>query len=93
MLNRYLFDIRFISERKLDNTTSDFFLRQPVCRTIWLDRKKGAGGLIAFDALKGPEENAEWKLAPEDNVAQNRKMENNAKIVTIHSYNKAMWSD
>ena len=48
MLNRYLFDILFISETKLDSTTSDFFLRQPGYRTIQRDHKKGAGGLIAF---------------------------------------------
>ena len=47
----------------------------------------------ASDALKGPEENTEWKLAPEDSVAQNRKTENNANIITIHSYTKATRSD
>lgn len=41
MLNKSLFDILFISETKLDGTTSDSFLQQR-------DRKKGAGGLIAF---------------------------------------------
>ena len=41
MLNKSLFDILFISETKLDGPTSDSFLQQR-------DRKKGAGGLIAF---------------------------------------------
>ena len=41
MLNKSLFDILFISETKLDGPTSDSFLQQR-------DRKKSAGGLIAF---------------------------------------------
>ena len=48
ILNKCLFDIFFISETKLDGTTSDSFLQQPGYRTIRRDRKKGAGGLIAF---------------------------------------------
>ena len=48
MLNKSLFDILFISETKLDGTTSDSFLQQPGYRTIRRDRTKGAGGLIAF---------------------------------------------
>ena len=48
MLNKSLFDIPFISETKLDGTTSDSFLQQPWYRTIRRGRKKGAGGLIAF---------------------------------------------
>ncbi|PFX30129.1 hypothetical protein AWC38_SpisGene5115 [Stylophora pistillata] len=48
ILNKCLFDIFFISETKLDGTTSDSFLQQPGHRTIRRDRKKGAGSLIAF---------------------------------------------
>ena len=48
MLNKSLFDILFISETKLDGTTSDSFLQQPGYCTIRRDRKKGASGLIAF---------------------------------------------
>ena len=48
MLNKSLFDSLFISETKLDGTTSDSFLQQPGYRTIRRDRKKGFGGLIAF---------------------------------------------
>ena len=47
----------------------------------------------ASDALKGPEENTEWKIASKDNVAQNRKTENNANIITIHFFIKATRSD
>ena len=48
MLNKSLFDSLFISETKLDGTTSDSFLQQPGYRTIRRDRKKGVSGLIAF---------------------------------------------
>ncbi|PFX29628.1 Fibrinogen C domain-containing protein 1-A [Stylophora pistillata] len=48
ILNKYLFDIFFISETKLDGTTSDSFLQQLGYRTILRDRKRGTGGLIAF---------------------------------------------
>ena len=48
MLNKSLFDSLFISETKLDGTTSDSFLQQPGYSTIRCDRKKGVGGLIAF---------------------------------------------
>lgn len=53
-LDGYLFDILFISETKLDSTTSDFdfFLQQSGYRTIRRDRKKGAGDLIAFVYVK-----------------------------------------
>ena len=43
--------------------------------------------MCASDASKGPEENTGWKIAPEDNVAQNRKH------ITIHSFTKATRSD
>lgn len=49
MLNKSLSDILFISETKLDGTTSDSFLQQPGYCTIQCDHKKGAGGLIAFE--------------------------------------------
>lgn len=48
MLNKSVFDSLFISQTKLDGTTSDSFLQQPGYRTIRRDRKKGVGGLIAF---------------------------------------------
>ena len=41
----------------------------------------------ALDALGEPEENTGWKVAPEGNVAQN-----NANIITIHFFTKAMQS-
>jgi len=44
-------------------------------------------------ALNGLEENTECKIAPKDNVAQNRKTQHNANIITIHSYTKATRSD
>ena len=48
MLNRSLFDILFIAETKIDSTFSSNLLTQPGYRYIRRDRKKGAGGLIAF---------------------------------------------
>ena len=49
--------------------------------------------ITCADALKEPEEITGWKIAAEGNVAQNRKTENNANIITIHSFTKAMRSD
>ena len=48
MLNRKMFDILFLAETKIDNTVSDAFLSHPGFRLIRRDRKKGAGGLIAY---------------------------------------------
>ena len=48
MLNRSLIDILFIAETKIDSTFSSNLLTQPGYRYIRRDRKKGAGGLIAF---------------------------------------------
>ena len=47
MLNKKMFDILFLSETKIDDTTSDSLLNQPNYRLLRRDRKKGAGGLIA----------------------------------------------
>lgn len=41
----------------------------------------------ALDALKEPEENTEWKTVTENNVAQNRKTEYRADIITVHKSN------
>ena len=48
MLNQSLFDIFFIAETKFDSTFSNNLLKQPGYRFIRRDRKRGAGGLIAF---------------------------------------------
>ena len=48
MLKRNFFDILFVAESKIDNTFSNELLKQPGYRIIRRDRKKGAGGLIAY---------------------------------------------
>ena len=48
MLNRNMFDILFIGETKLDGSFSASLLNHPGYRIIRRDRKKGAGGLMAF---------------------------------------------
>ena len=46
MLNKKMFDILFISETKIGDTTSDSLLNQPNYRLLRRDLKKGAGGLM-----------------------------------------------
>lgn len=41
--------------------------------------------MSALGALKGPEENTEWKIAAKDNVAQDRKKEDTVNNITTHS--------
>lgn len=48
MLNRNMFDILFIGETKLDGMYSSSLLYHPGYRIVQRDRKKGAGGLMAF---------------------------------------------
>ncbi|XP_022809244.1 uncharacterized protein LOC111346205 [Stylophora pistillata] len=48
MLNRNMFDILFIGETKLDGSYSSSLLYHPGYRIVRRDRKKGAGGLMAF---------------------------------------------
>ena len=48
MLNRNTFDILFLVETKIDSTVSSHLVSHPGFRTIRKDRKKGAGGLLAY---------------------------------------------
>lgn len=48
MLNRNMFDILLIGETKLDGSYSSSLLYHPGYRIVRRDRKKGAGGLMAF---------------------------------------------
>ena len=48
LLNRNMFDILFLAETKIDNTVSSRLDSHPGFRTIRKDRKKGAGGLLAY---------------------------------------------
>ena len=48
MLNRNMFDILFLAETKIDSTVSSHLVSHPGFRTIRKDRKKGAGGLLAY---------------------------------------------
>ena len=43
-----MFDILFLAETKIDSTVSSLLVSHPGFRTIRKDRKKGAGGLLAF---------------------------------------------
>ena len=47
-LNRNLFDILFLAETKIDSSVSSHLVSHPGFRTIRKDRKKGAGGLLAY---------------------------------------------
>ena len=48
MLNKEMFDILFIAETKIDKTVSSSLLSQSGFRIVRKDRKKGAGGLLAY---------------------------------------------
>ena len=48
LLNRNMFDILFLAETKIDSTVSSRLVSHPGFRTIRKDRKKGAGGLLAY---------------------------------------------
>ena len=48
LLNRNMFDILFLAETKIDSTVSSHLVSHPGFRTIRKDRKKGAGGLLAY---------------------------------------------
>ena len=48
LLNRNMFDILFLAETKIDSTVSSHLVSHPGLRTIRKDRKKGAGGLLAY---------------------------------------------
>ena len=48
LLNRNMFDILFLAETKIDSTVSAHLVSHPGFRTIRKDRKKGAGGLLAY---------------------------------------------
>ena len=48
MLNKNMFDILFIAETKIDKTVSSSLISQPNFRLVRKDRKKGAGGLLAY---------------------------------------------
>ena len=43
-----MFDILFLAETKIDSTASSHLVSHPGFRTIRKDRKKGAGGLLAY---------------------------------------------
>ena len=43
-----MFDILFLAETKIDSTVSSHLVSHPGLRTIRKDRKKGAGGLLAY---------------------------------------------
>ena len=43
-----MFDILFLAETKIDSTVSSRLVSHPGFRTIRKDRKKGAGGLLAY---------------------------------------------
>ena len=47
-LNRNMFDILSLAEAKIDSTVSSHLVSHPGFRTIRKDRKKGAGGLLAY---------------------------------------------
>ena len=51
------------------------------------DSKEPKRTTYALDALKEPEEDPEWKTVTENNVAQNRKTEYRADIITVHKSN------
>ena len=46
--NRNIFDIFFLAETKIDSTVSLRLVSHPRFGTIRKDRKKGAGGLLAY---------------------------------------------
>ena len=48
MLNKNMFDILFIAETKIDKTVSSSLISQPNFRLVHKDRKKSAGGLLAY---------------------------------------------
>ena len=48
LLNECHFDILFISETKIDKSVSTKLLSNPHYRVIRNDRKRGAGGLLAY---------------------------------------------
>ena len=48
MLNKEMFDLSFIAETKIDKTVSSSLLSQSGFRIVRKDRKKGAGGLLAY---------------------------------------------
>ena len=48
LLNRNMFDILFLAETKIDSTVSSHLVSHPGFRTTRKDRKKGAGGLLAY---------------------------------------------
>ena len=48
LLNRKTFDILFLAETKIDSTVSSHLVSHPGFRTFRKDRKKGAGGLLAY---------------------------------------------
>ena len=48
LLNTNIFDILFLAETKIDSTVSSHLVSYPGFRTIRKDRKKGAGGLLAY---------------------------------------------
>ena len=48
LLNKNMFDILFLAETKFDGTVSSLLVSHPGFRTIRKDRKKGAGGLLAY---------------------------------------------
>ena len=48
LLNRNMFEISFLVETKIGSTVSSHLVSHPGFRTIRKDRKKGAGGLLAY---------------------------------------------
>ena len=48
LLNVRCFDILFIGENKIDSTVSSSLFSHPLYRIVRRDRKKGAGGMLAY---------------------------------------------
>ena len=87
MLNRNMFDILFLAETKIDSTVSSHLVSHPRFGTIRKDRKKGAGGLLAYIRNdRSAYRHLKLESSDIESTCLNATESNNSRFIVCHCY-------